>query len=175
MEQSLTEVFERRGWHVHEWRHGEQDVTVLHQEPFRLRWIATKLVTFVFLIPRTPPDYGSVLADYAALRRFAGRNKQTILPFGFQCGYALLPVYVGTGFDESLRATVRETFAKRWCVFHVPSLFDTGTGEFVTVEAKTFWGSVYRGFIHDVLTDIANVLREQGTPLDGTAGEAPAR
>ena len=77
------------GWRVHVWPHADQEVAVYHSEPFRLAWFATQLVTFVFVIHRTPDSYQSVLDDYGALRRFAGSQKQTLLPFAFQCGFSM--------------------------------------------------------------------------------------
>jgi len=165
------ETFESMGWRIHSWPYAGRTVTVLHREPFRLSWIATQLVTFVYVIDRVPEDYRSVLDDYAALRKFAGSHKRTFLPFAVQCGYALLPIYVGASFPESLVADVRQTYRKRWCVFHVPSLLETGTGRLHTLEAKSFWGCVYRPFVGRTIAEVARVLappaggdREAGIP-----------
>lgn len=149
---------EASGWMVHDWRHAGQDVTVLHREPFRLRWFATQLVTYVFLIRQTPADYQSALDDYAPLRAFADDFKQTWLPFGLQCGFALLPIYIGQEFSPSLVTEIRRNFRKRWCVSHIPSLFDAETGQLDTLEAKSFWGCVYRPYIRDTISDTVKLL-----------------
>ncbi len=131
---------------------------MLHREPFRLRWCATQLVTYLFLIRKTPDDYQSVLDDYGDLRAFADNFKQTWLPLGFQCGFALLPIYMGQRFSPPLVTEIRRNFRKRWCVFHVPSLFDVETGELDTLEANSFWGSVYRPYIRDTIADTVKLL-----------------
>jgi len=147
---------------VHDWRHAGQEITVLHREPFHLRWFATQLVTYVFLIRQTPEDYQSVLDDYAALREFADNFKQSWLPFGLQCGFALLPIYMGQGFSQPLVTEIRRNFRKRFCVVHIPSLFDVETGQLDTLVANSFWGCVYRPYIRATIAD--TVKRLPGAP-----------
>ncbi|MCZ6834855.1 MAG: hypothetical protein O7G85_03700 [Planctomycetota bacterium] len=154
--------FESMGWTVHTWAHAGQDVTVLQREPFRLKWFATQLVTFIFVIRRTPENYQSVLDDYSALRGFAKEHKKTPLPIAFQCGYALLPIYIGNSFSESLLSDIRSTFVKHWCVFHVPSLLDSGTGQLHALEKKFLWGGIYRSFITSTVAKTAKDLVTQG-------------
>ena len=158
MDDTYASTFESKGWSVHSWPYANQDAVVLHREPFRLAWFATQLVTFVYIIRRTPDDYQSILADYSALRKFAGDNKRTLLPFAFQCGYAILPIYVGQSFSESLVADIRSTYKKRWCVFYAPSLLESDTGHLHRLEAKSFWGCVYRKFISETVADVAGTL-----------------
>jgi hypothetical protein len=150
--------FESKGWLVHSWPYANQKVTVLQREPFRLTWLATQLVTFVYIIRRTPDDYQSVLNDYSALRSFAGNHKRTPLPFTIQCGYALLPIYIGHSFSESLITDIQTTYKKRWCVIHVPSLLESDTGGLHTLEAKSFWGCVYRDFVRATVADTARAI-----------------
>ena len=150
--------FEALGWMVHAWRHAGQEITVLHREPFRWRWIATQVVTYVFPIRRTPDNYQSVLDDYAALRAFAADFKQTWLPIGLQCGYALLPIYLGRGFSPALVTEIERNFKKHWCVIHVPSLLDVETGQLCTLETNSFWGCVYRPYIRATIVDTVKVL-----------------
>ena len=145
--QSLPNVgvgFSMAEWWSHSWSLNDHPVTVLHREPFRFKWFATKLVTFAFIINRTPEDIASVDADYAAMRQFASHHKRTWIPFALQCGYALLPIYVGGSFSDSLVREIENRFQKRWCVFHVPSLLDYSTGAVHTLNHKSFWGCVYR-------------------------------
>lgn len=163
MVSQVTTQFRNKGWRVHSWNYADQEVLVLHQEPFRLDWIATQLVTYVFIIERTPDNYQAILDDYAALREFAGQHKNTILPFGFQCGYALLPIYVGGPFSEALIADVKNTYRKRWCVFHTPALLERDTGKLHTLETKSFWGCIYRDYIESALNETALVLNENLT------------
>jgi len=150
--------YPRLGYDVQHWRHGDADVLVLQKEPFRLQWIATQLVTFVFLIPRTVQNYDEIVDDYRSLREYAGDHKRTWLPFGFQCGYALLPIYLGTRFNESLRESIRSTFKKRWCVFHAPSLFDLESHELTTLAAKSFWVCIYRPYIRETVKEVARAF-----------------
>jgi hypothetical protein len=64
--------FERAGYQIHHWAGpGGGDVLVLQKEPFRFSWLATRLVTFVFLIRQRVETYPQVLHDYPALRKFA--------------------------------------------------------------------------------------------------------
>jgi len=55
------------------------------------------------------------------------------------------------------------TYKKRWCVIHVPSLLEADTGRLHTLEAKSFWGCVYRDFINATVADTATALTAQPT------------
>ncbi len=163
--ESSDHVFETAGYQVHHWAGlGERDVVVLHKEPFRFAWFATKLVTYVFLIRRSVETVQQIRDDYPALRAFAGEHKRTLLPFAFQCGYALLPVYVSETFPDALTEAIRSTYKKRWCVFHVPSLLEVGTGRLHSLERKSFWGCVYRRYIQATVDEVANVVLSQHGP-----------
>jgi GNAT superfamily N-acetyltransferase len=152
--------FEALGWMVHDWRYSGQEVTVLHREPFRWRWIATQVVTYIFPIRRTPENYQSVLDDYADLRTFAAEFKQTWIPIGLQCGYALLPIYLGRGFSPALVTEIERNVQKRWCVAYVPSLFDVETRQLHTLGTKSFWGCVYRPYIRATIVDTVKNLTD---------------
>lgn len=146
-------------WWSHSWLLDDKPVTVLHREPFRFKWFATQVVTFVFVIHRKPEDIASIDADYAALLKFASQHKRTWLPFAVQCGYALLPIYVADSFSDSLTNEIKTRFKKRWCVFHVPSLLDTSTGSVQTLEHESFRGCIYRDYIHTTVVQVANAVR----------------
>lgn len=136
----------------------EEDSLVLQREPFRLSWMLTQLVTFVFLIPKQVTSWEEMIADFEKLKKFAKRHKKTFLPMGLQCGYALLPIYIGTGFSDQLKETVRTKYTKRWCMFHLPSLLDIPTGECTTLAPNYIWGALYRGYIHETVTSVAEVV-----------------
>lgn len=151
------QVFKTAGYQVHQWAGlGEGDITVLHKEPFRFTWFATKLVTFVFLIRRPIETLSQAQEDYPSLRKFAGEHKRTFLPFGIQCGYALLPIYIAQTFPEALIEEVRSTYRKRWCVFHTPSLLNISTGRVVTLEHPYLWGRIYRDYLRATIDEIAD-------------------
>jgi hypothetical protein len=152
-------AFETAGYRVHHWAGlGDNDIRVLHKEPFRFTWLATQLVTFVFLIRRPVGRFSEALDDYPALRKFAGEHKRTFLPFGFQCGYALLPIYIAETFPEGLIEETRSTYKKRWCVFHTPSLLNAGTGRLVTLDHRYFWGFIYRHYLRATVDEVAHMV-----------------
>ena len=156
------QVFKTAGYRVHHWASlGDHDITVLHKEPFRFTWLATQVVTFVFLIRRPVESFPQVLSDYPALRRFAGEHKQTFLPFGIQCGYALLPIYMAEAFPDALVESIRSTYRKRWCVFHMPSLLNTNTGRVVTLDRQYFWGRLYRDYVRTTVHEAASMVFSQ--------------
>ena len=156
-----THEFEAAGWAVHRWRYSNgEEVTVLQREPFRFSWFATRLVTYAFLIPRGVETFSEVADDYASLREFAGENKRTLIPFALQCGYAILPIYIYDSFPEQVIEDVRNTYKKRWCVFHAPSLLETESGHLHTLEAKSFWGCIYRKYIQSTIGEIVNMVFE---------------
>lgn len=152
---TATADFDAADWRSHSWSMGDTPVSVLHREPFRLSWFATQLVTFAFVIHRRPENIESIDADYDAIRHFASRHKRTWLPLAFQCGYALLPIYIGESFDDSLIHEVENRFKKRWCVFHVPSLLDSRTGAVHTLDHKSLWGCIYRDYVHKTVAQVA--------------------
>jgi hypothetical protein len=162
VKQTPDSEYVRLGYEVHDWRHGDANVLVLQKEPFRIQWIASQLVTFVFLIPRNVQSYDEIIDDYRSLREYAGDHKRTWLPMGFQCGYALLPIYLGVRFNDALRASIRSTFKKRWCVFHVPSIFDLESRELTTLAANSVWGCIYRPFVTKTVAEVAGVLGKDG-------------
>jgi GNAT superfamily N-acetyltransferase len=147
------------GWRQYEWSLRNQNVTVLHSEPFRWSWFATKLVSYVFVIHDTPDSYESVLDDYVALRGFASDHKKTRIPFSLQAGFALLPIYVGAGFNSDLVSQIESKYRKRWCVMHIPSLYDTQTYTCHTLSGNYFWGCVYREFVSETIRSIAEQMR----------------
>ena len=160
--QLSDQLFKTAGYQVHHWAGlGENDVVVLHKEPLRLSWLATQLVTFVFLIRRPVDSFSQMLDDYSALRNFAGEHKRTFLPFGIQCGYALLPIYMAQTFPEALIENTRSTHKKRWCVFHVPSLLNTTTGQVITLERRFFWGCIYRDYIGATVQESVNLISDR--------------
>ncbi len=159
--QSLPDAeaeFNMAHWWVHSWSLNGDPVTVLHREPFRLKWFATQLVTFVFVINHKPEDITSIDADYAVMRKFASQHKRTWIPFALQCGYALLPIYIGESFSDSLIDQIQNRFKKRWCVFHVPSLLDSSTGTIHTLDHKSFWGCVYRKYVQSTVVQVADAV-----------------
>ena len=154
-----TQEFEAAGWIVHCWRYKNgEEIVVLQREPFRLSWIATQLVTYVFLIPHGVEEFSEIANDYSLLRKFAGENKRTLLPFTLQCGYAILPIYISDSFPHQVIKDVRTTYKKRFCVFHAPSLLETKTGLLHTLEAKSLWGCIYRKYIESTACEIANMV-----------------
>lgn len=149
-------VDELGGWRRYEWN----DTAVFHREPFRWRWGATQLVTFAFVIPRQPDNIKEIDADYDSLRRFAVTHKQTWLPIGFQCGYALLPIYLGTEFQPELIRKIENRFVKHWCVMHSPSLYDTSSGHLYSLNRRSLWGSLYRRYMTSCVQEISEQLRK---------------
>ena len=158
-------------WAQSSFLHGTP-VTVLQREPFRLTWFATKLVTFAFVINRTPADIGSIDADYTAMRDFASQHKRTRIPFALQCGYALLPIYIGSSFSEELIEQVQTRFEKRWCVFHVPSLLESANGNVYTLRHSSFWGCVYRDYIRETIDELATAVHAGNLRVDANQSNA---
>jgi hypothetical protein len=152
-------AFTDMGFAVHHWNSSQiGHVTVLQREPFRLSWAATKVVTFVFLIGSRLAAYSEIDEHYPHLIEFAKDHKRTILPRGLQCGYALLPIYIAESFDVMLQDRIRTDFKKRWCIFHVPSLFETDAGNTVTLRHESFWGVMYREYVRTTILDVTNAV-----------------
>ena len=157
-------VFVDMGFTVHHWDDTQLGhVTALQKEPFRLRWYATQLVTFVFIIDSQITTYSEIEELYSHLLEFAKKHKRTLLPRGLQCGYALLPIYIADRFESSVRDRVRTTFKKRWCVFHVPSLYEIATGDTVTLEdGSRWWGKLYWKYIRTTIRDVTDSIFVSG-------------
>src|SRR5436190_23488313 len=153
------DVFQSMGFQVHHWAmHDGDDVVVLQKEPLRMEWYFTQVVTFLFLIRRHVDAIDELDHDFAPLLAFAKAHKRTWLPRGLQCGYALLPVYVGTDFNDDLKRRVRALPKKRWCLFHAPSLFDVETMRLTTVTGLSLWGRVYADYIYRTIGEATQVL-----------------
>ena len=140
------------GFAVESWNSKELgNVVVYHKEQFRIKWFATKLVIYVYIIDSTPTDYVQTEIYYDLLMAYARTNKKSILPRGLQLGYALLPIYIGSDFSSALIEDVKTKFIKKWCVFHVPSLYDAKAGELISWETRSYWGIIYAGFIRKTI------------------------
>lgn len=149
------------GWDAYAGSDAPRNAAVLHREPFRLSWIATQMVTFAFVIDYTPDDYDELLRDYDDFRKFASRHKKTFLPIGFQCGYCLLPIYVGHGFSQLLIGSIRSKrhYRSLSCTVFQPSLFDVQSHLLHTQELS--YGIVYRRFVSETITQIAEKLSHE--------------
>ncbi len=148
----IKEGFVRKGWDCKELG----NVVVFHNEIFSMKWFATKLVTFVFIINSTPTDYVQIEANYDLLSAYARSNKNSIIPRGLNLGYALLPIYCGTNFNESLIQDVKSKYLKKWCMFHIPSLFDMGDQHLITMRTTMNWGRIYQSFIQETIQKSAS-------------------
>jgi hypothetical protein len=157
-------VFRRMGFDVHHWTMPEgYEATALQKEPFRLEWFLTQVVTYVFFIDGERTTIERVQRDFDPLFAFAKAHKRTPLPRGLQCGYALLPIYLGTSFDDELRRHVRAVPKKRWCVSHVPTLFDLETRRLDTVTRTSMWGRMYADYIYRTIAETTQVLVADAT------------
>jgi hypothetical protein len=154
-----AETFEPMGFEVTDWQHPELGlVRVLHREPFRMRWFATKLVTFAFLAQWRPPDCGWLFDAIESYREYVRTHKRTRLWLGVQCAHLMLPFYVSTGFAAELQGAVRTQPTVMRAEFHVPTLVDTAEAKVVTLESYPAWGTAYHDYMRQTVADISAEL-----------------
>lgn len=150
--------FDRSQWWFHTWNRDGQKIQVLHREPFRWRWLGTQMVTFVFLVDRAPESLETVVSDFESMHQFASQQKKTWLPFGFQCGFALLPIYIGEAFPDALVEEIRGCNRSSYCVLRIASLLDLQSGTVHTLEQRFLWGCVYRSYLLATIQHVTTAL-----------------
>lgn len=137
---------------------GIGSVLVYHSEHFELKWMATKLVVFVFRVQATPQqiEYDKIIKDYPIFLDYVKKNKKTFLPKGLQTNYAILPVYQGARFDPELEKQIQTKVIKKWAVQFYPSLYDLESKTLIQNNFKTSWGKIYHSFIKEKVAEVVN-------------------
>ncbi|HET8620077.1 MAG TPA: hypothetical protein VFM27_14015 [Acidimicrobiales bacterium] len=129
-------------------------VLVARRSDFRLRWMATRLHTFL-VASAFPP--GTATADQ--LDRFlhlaldhAVANKSG-LPRGLQTGVAVVAVAVTTGAGPEAAAWASSVHGRRWAAIPFPVLVDGASGQVVHPKRMVI-GGIYASHLRRVVTDV---------------------
>jgi hypothetical protein len=134
-----------------EWM-GQARVLVARTSQFRLRWLATKLHTFL-VAGAFPP--GTATPDQLdGFMRAAvqyGRANKSGLPVGLQTGLAAIPVAVTEHADASAHGWAATPHGREFAVLTFPVLLDTASGE-VTHPPRLVLGGLYSGYLKGIVT-----------------------
>jgi hypothetical protein len=123
------------------------EVLVARTSQFRLRWMATKLHTFlvasIFPAGTATTDRLDTLIELAA--RYAKANKGG-LPVGFQTGVAVLVVAVTEHADPAAHQWASTSHKRKFATLPFPVMADTTTGQ-VTRPEKMLLGGIYKAYL----------------------------
>jgi hypothetical protein len=130
---------------------GGSPVLVARTAEFKLKWMATKLHTFVVAAPFPPgtatPD--RLDAFMQAAMQFAKANKGG-LPVGLQTGVAAVTVAVTEGADDTTHGWAASPHGRKFGVMSFPCVADATTGR-VTRPDRMVIGGVYSGHLKSVV------------------------
>lgn len=141
------------GFRVEHARIAGREALVGRRAEFRLRWIATRLHTFVVVFEVQGLD--ATLAEQlsAAAQQFSIDHKGG-LPRGLQTGSATISVFL----DPHPTAAVGGWFAgkpkHRFAALRLPVLADLGAGSVTYFTAGQAVGSLYASYLHGIVRDV---------------------
>jgi hypothetical protein len=128
-------------------------VLVARTSQFRLRWMATKLHTFVVASAFPPgtatPDQ---LDDFMHAMMEYGRANKGGLPASSRTSIAAITVAVTESADRSAHAWTAERRGSQHAVQPFPVLVDVATGE-VTHMARPLLGSFFYGYLKGIVEE----------------------
>jgi hypothetical protein len=127
------------------------EVLAARTAQFRLRWMATKLHTFLIasMFPpgtATPDRLDSFLTTAA---EYAKANKGG-LPVGLQTGVAVLVVALTEQADPAAREWANASHGRKFAVLPFPVLAETATGQ-VTRPQRMVLGGIYSKYLKSLV------------------------
>src|SRR5665648_441146 len=133
---------------------------VARTSAFRWRWMATRLHTFVFVIPLSGQEDVAWLDSWLrAAVDFARANKGG-LPEGFQTGSVAMVVAVGSGLSPEVRAWAERVHGRKFGAITHPVIADVGVGD-VVEPARTALGGIYYSYLRGIVTSIVRPAVER--------------
>jgi hypothetical protein len=150
--EALRKGFEDAGWRP-VLAPGAPWQVVARTSAFRWRWMATRLHTFVFVIPLSGQEDVAWLDGWLrAAVDFARANKGG-LPEGFQTGSVAMVVAVGSGLSPEVRAWAERVHGRTFAAITHPVIIDVGVGDLVE-PTRTALGGIYYSYLRGIVTGI---------------------
>ncbi len=159
---SSTEFVQRSGEHMAAagWNPGYVlfpggQVLLGTKAKFRLRWLATRLQTFVVLaeFPQAPPNVGPQaldgLLDDAVTYAIASHSGPMR---GLQSGVAIIAIAVGHGWSPGERDWAAKPRRRRFAAMTMPVIADVADGQVLRPE-RAFIGFIYQSYLRSVVAD----------------------
>jgi hypothetical protein len=127
------------------------DTLVARTAEFRLRWMATKLHTFLVASPFAPGTANRSALDgfMSAAMQYAKANKGG-LPVGFQTGIAVLVVAVTEQADAAAQEWAATPHGRQFGVIPFPVMVDAASHQ-LTRPQRMVIGGIYSGYLKDMV------------------------
>lgn len=143
-----------------------EEVAVARRADLRLKWVLTKLHTFVVVheVDVATADYVRSVSQQST--GYAIRNKGG-LPRGLQTGVAVLPVIVCRIAEQGAIEVAEAPPPKRFAAMTLPMLVELSQQRFVTYHGSRFWGAHYQDFLGEQQRLVGGELNGQVLPPGG--------
>ena len=126
-------------------------VLVARTSQFRIRWIATKLHTFLVATVFPPGTATPVQLDgFMQAAVGYGRAHKGGLPVGLQTGLAAISVAVAEHADPAAQAWAATPHGRKFGMLTFPVLLDVTTGA-VTRPPRLIVGGIYSGYLKGIV------------------------
>jgi hypothetical protein len=131
---------------------GEHDVLVARRSDFRLRWLATRVHTFivVFSVDELNPDRAAELTR--AAQDYAIEHKGGV-PRGLQTGTATIPIFLCANADDATASWFARGPTFRFAALGFPVLADMEKATLTYFAGRWKLGQIYRTYIVGLVTD----------------------
>jgi len=129
------------------------DALVARRSDFRLKWVATRLHTFVMVFHVTDLDEQLAEELTAAAQRYAIRHKRG-LPRGLQTGSAAVAVFLSHEPQPALHQWFADTPKHRFAALRFPVLVELEPPTLTYFQGRARTGAVYLGHLRGVVGDL---------------------
>jgi hypothetical protein len=128
----------------------------MHEEEFKIEWLATKLKIFSFISCVNKIDlndivnYASICINYA-LKNYKG------LPRGVQNGVTSFNVLVSENVtDEAIKFAISRP-KKHFALFEMPIIYDLNNNKIYYYKETPTWGSIYYSYFRQYIEKHFNI------------------
>ena len=129
---------------------GDYCPTVIYEEFFKWKWLATKLKIFSFVSYAESIDEQLITHYSSSCLKYALKNRRG-LPRGWQNGIVCYSILASEkiGLDAVKYASSRPP--KHYGAFEIPVIIDLTNNELLFYRDKIIWGSLYDSFLKNFL------------------------
>ena len=135
---------------------GQQNVRMLYEEKFELKWLATKLKIFSF-VAHAPHITAQDISLYSDACTTYALNAYKGLPRGFQSGVTSFNVMVSEKVDAAAVAFAASRPKMRFAAFPMPIIYDLSTMKIFYYQETPMWGAIYYKYLREHIESNFNI------------------
>lgn len=133
-------------------------VRAFRRADFRIRWMFTRLHTFVLLTHVVGTATGQDMVGYPSAAMRAASAAKGGLPNGLQSGTAAFPVLVASTATDEARGVASRRPDKDLGAMKLPMLVDLSGPRAYSFTGAMVWGFMYQGFLKQQQRTVAGDL-----------------